>query len=174
MEFHKIHHSATVLNPITQYRIHPIELVLNNITAFIAFGLTTGIFDYLSMHKIAELEFLYANVFSFVFLFFGANLRHSHVKLKYFNWVENIFISPFQHQIHHSDNPIHFDKNLGAKLAIWDWMFGTLVKSKSINKLSFGLGHNQDTKYESFLQNLYMPFSKIFKSNSKKNDFKIN
>jgi len=119
-EFHKIHHSATVLNPITQYRIHPVELILNNITATLAFGLISGYFDYLSMHQITELELLGTNLFSFVFLFYGANLCHSHVKLKYFNWLENIFISPLQHQIHHSTNPIHFDKNLGAKLAIWD------------------------------------------------------
>jgi sterol desaturase/sphingolipid hydroxylase (fatty acid hydroxylase superfamily) len=162
-EFHKIHHSATVLNPITQYRIHPVELILNNITAILAFGFTAGFFDYLSMHHITELEILSTNAFSFVFLFFGANLRHSHVKLNYFDWVENIFISPLQHQIHHSSNPIHFDKNLGAKLAIWDWLFGTLIKSKSVKKLSFGLGNNQDYKYKSLLQNLYMPFLTIFR-----------
>jgi len=167
-EFHKIHHSATVLNPITQYRIHPFELVINNMTALIAFGLTTGLFDYLSLHQISEIEFLGANVFSFVFLFFGANLRHSHVKLNYFNWVESIFISPFQHQIHHSNNPLHYDKNLGAKLAIWDWLFGTLLKSKSIKKLNFGLGKNQDIHYKSFLQNLYMPFVTIFRRTKKK------
>ena len=165
-EFHKIHHSATVLNPITQYRIHPIELIINNITAILAFGITFGFFDYLTTQQISEVEFLGANMFSFVFLFFGANLRHSHIKLKYFNWLENIFISPLQHQIHHSNNPIHFDKNLGAKLAIWDWAFGTLIKSKSIKKLSFGLGHNQDVKYKSLLQNLYMPFHNIFKKYS--------
>ena len=34
-EFHKIHHSATSLNPLTQYRIHPIELVINNIRSII-------------------------------------------------------------------------------------------------------------------------------------------
>lgn len=162
-EFHKIHHSATVLNPITQYRIHPVELVINNITAILAFGLTTGCFDYFSLHQISEIEFLGANVFSFVFLFFGANLRHSHVKLKYFNWLENIFISPLQHQIHHSNNPIHFDKNLGAKLAIWDWIFGTLIKSKSVKQLTFGLGKSETIKYKSLLQNLYMPFLTIFR-----------
>ena len=125
--------------------------------------MTTGCFDYFSLHQISKIEFLGANVFSFVFLFFGANLRHSHVKLKYFNWVENIFISPLQHQIHHSSNPIHFDKNLGAKLAIWDWIFGTLIKSKSVKQLTFGLGKNETIKYKSLVQNLYMPFLTIFR-----------
>ena len=36
-EFHKIHHSATTLNPFTQYRIHPIELIINNIRSIIIF-----------------------------------------------------------------------------------------------------------------------------------------
>ena len=65
-------------------------------------------------------------------MFFGANLRHSHVKLKYPSFLEYIFISPHQHQIHHSDNPIHFNKNMGSKLAIWDWLLGTLVLSLSL------------------------------------------
>ena len=49
---------------------------------------------------------------------------------------EYLLISPYQHQIHHSDNPKHFNKNMGSKLAIWDWMFGTLVLSKSASKMT--------------------------------------
>ena len=37
-----------------------------------------------------------------------------------------ILQSPAHHQIHHSDNPAHWDKNLGFALAVWDWAFGTL------------------------------------------------
>ncbi len=160
-EFHKIHHSATSLNPITQYRIHPVELIINNAKAILIYGFVAGIFDYLSVEQVYQLEFLGANIFSFLFLFWGANLRHSHVKLKYFNWLENILISPFQHQIHHSNNPIHYDKNLGAKLAIWDWIFGTLVRSKHVKSLKFGLGKAEDIHYQTFFQNLYIPFKNI-------------
>lgn len=35
-------------------------------------------------------------------------------------------MSPAAHQIHHSTNPKHFDKNFGGAFAFWDWMFGTL------------------------------------------------
>ena len=159
-EFHKIHHAAEVLNPVTQYRLHPIELLLNNARSIVIFGLVTGVFDYLSTREIVKVTFLGANVFSFLFLVWGSNLRHSHVKLKYFNFLEYIFISPFQHQIHHSDNPAHFDKNMGAKLAIWDWLFGTLVRSKQVTRLQFGLGEEKKD-YNSFFKNLYMPFLKI-------------
>ena len=159
-EFHKIHHSATTLNPFTQYRIHPIELIINNIRSIVVFGLITGLFDYLSAHQINKLVFLGVNVFSFIFLLFGANLRHSHVKLRYPKIIEYLLISPYQHQIHHSDNPKHFNKNMGSKLAIWDWMFGTLVLSKSASKIKFGIG-KETKKYNSLLSNLWNPFKNI-------------
>jgi sterol desaturase/sphingolipid hydroxylase (fatty acid hydroxylase superfamily) len=168
-EFHKIHHSATTMNPITQYRIHPIELVLVNIKETLVFGLVMGVFDYLSAHQVEPITYLGINIFSFIFMFFGANLRHSSVKLKYFNWIECIFLSPYQHQIHHSNRPEHFDRNLGSKLALWDWMFGTLLRSKQVNKITFGINKEEDLqkKYESFSNNLFLPF--IFLYNSIKN-----
>jgi hypothetical protein len=49
-------------------------------------------------------------------------------------------MSPAHHQIHHSSDPIHFNKNLGSCLAVWDWLFGTLyVPGKAREKLSFGV-----------------------------------
>jgi len=160
-EFHKTHHSATTLNPLTQYRIHPIELIINNVRNILVFGFITGIFDYLSHHQIDKIMFLGVNVFTFFFFFFGANLRHSHVKLKYPKLIEYIFISPFQHQIHHSKKKIHFNKNMGSKFAIWDYLFGTLVLSKSTSRLNFGIP-NEDLKYDSAIENFSNPFIKIF------------
>ena len=162
-EFHKIHHSATSLNPLTQYRIHPLELVINNIRSIIIFGFVTGVFDYLSAHQIDKMIFLGVNIFNFIFFILGANLRHSHVKLKYPKFLEYIFISPFQHQIHHSNDPKHFNKNMGSKLALWDWILGTLILSKSVVRVSFGI-NKDDRKYDSFLKNLFYPFKNIINS----------
>jgi len=159
-EFHKIHHSATSLNPLTQYRIHPFELIINNIRSILIFGLVTGLFDYLSAHQIDKLVFLGVNVFHFIFLLLGANLRHSHVKLKYPKFLEHILISPFQHQIHHSNNPKHFSKNMGSKFALWDWMLGTLVLSKSVGRISFG-ADKDNSKFDSLFKNLFNPFKAI-------------
>tara|TARA_B100001250_G_C19636446_1_gene716197 strand:- start:387 stop:917 length:531 start_codon:yes stop_codon:yes gene_type:complete len=160
-EFHKIHHSATSLNPITQYRIHPIELIINNIRGVVVFGLVTGFFDYLSAHSIDKLLFLGANLFHFVFLLFGANLRHSHVKLRYPRFLEFIFISPFQHQIHHSSSASHFNKNMGSKFAIWDWLFGTLVLSKDVRRLRFGIGSESSSHYNLY-RSIVSPFLNIY------------
>ena len=49
-------------------------------------------------------------------------------------------MSPAHHQIHHSRNPAHFNKNLGSCLALWDWMFGTLyIPAAKREPLEFGV-----------------------------------
>ena len=161
--FHKVHHSSTALNPVTQYRIHPIELIINNLRFIVVITLLNGTFDYLSNGYYGPQTYLGVNIILITFNTWGANLRHSHVKLTYFNWLENWFISPYQHQIHHSSQKELHDKNFGSKLAIWDSLFGTLVKSKDISKLEVGLGE-KTPHYNNFLKNLINPFKALFNS----------
>ena len=161
-EFHKTHHSATSLNPFTQYRLHPFELLLNNLKNLFIVSTLTGVFFYFYGFQIHKSTIIGVNIFHFLFLSFGANLRHSSVKLKYFNFLEFFLISPYQHQIHHSNKAEHFNKNMGSKLAIWDYLFGTLVRSKDVSKIQFGLGNNQKES-NSFRSNIFGPFKSIFK-----------
>lgn len=49
----------------------------------------------------------------------------------------HIFISPAQHQIHHSLAHKHWDENYGEVFAIWDWAFGTLYVPETIEVLEF-------------------------------------
>lgn len=158
--FHKVHHSASVLNPITQYRIHPIELLVNNVTSVACIAVVTGFFDFLYGGKLSVVAIAGVNVFNFLFLALGANLRHSHVALKYPKWLERILISPYQHQIHHSDNSAHFDKNLGSVMALWDRWVGTLLVSDEAKKIRFGLGKTETDQLNSFWDNLIGPFKK--------------
>ena len=137
--FHAIHHSATSLTPLTWLRIHPIEVLLNTVRKGFVYGLVTGVFMFLSGSAVHEITLLGVNIFSLIFFTLGANLRHSHIPLSYGNVMESILISPLQHQIHHSADPQHINHNFGAKLAVWDWLFGTLIKGKSIQApLQFG------------------------------------
>ena len=155
--FHSVHHSATTLTPFTQLRVHPVELIINNARSILVFGLLTGLFDAASNHQVEKMTFLGVNVFGFAFFAFGANLRHSHVRLKYWNPLEYIFVSPFQHQIHHSDDERHYDKNFGSKFAFWDWIFGTLLPSKSVTRVKFGLG-DKTHQYDSLYSAIFKPF----------------
>lgn len=141
-EFHKVHHSAKVLTPFTIYRSHPLENYLFACRLALAQGLAIGIAYYLFGPTLSVIEIAGANVFVFAFNFMGSNLRHSHVWLSWGEKIEHWFISPAQHQIHHSDNPIHFDRNLGSALAIWDRMAGTLIIANRVNRIHFGVGRD--------------------------------
>ena len=161
-EFHKTHHSATSLIPFTQYRIHPVELLLNNFKNIIVVSTITGIFFYYYGFNLQKSTVIGVNVLHFLFLSLGANLRHSHIKLPYYDFVEFLLISPYQHQIHHSNNPEHFNKNMGSKFAVWDLLFGTLLRSKQVDKVTFGLG-DEEPESNSFRKNMIDPFRQIFK-----------
>jgi hypothetical protein len=40
--------------------------------------------------------------------------------------MEHVVLSPAQHQVHHSLDPRHHDKNFGEGFSLWDWLCGTL------------------------------------------------
>lgn len=139
--FHAVHHSAATLTPLTLYRIHPVELVINSVRSFTVGALVSGAFVYLFANNISVFTIAGVNVFLFVFNLAGSNLRHSPFYLGFGRW-ESLFISPAQHQIHHSAEIRHFNKNFGSALAIWDWAFNCLVRSKTEQVTVFGLDKN--------------------------------
>jgi len=136
---HKVHHSAIVLTPFTVFRVHPIESVVYSARGFLVFSLVAGIFIWLFKGRLTALELLGVDALGFIFNMAAANLRHSHVRLS-FGPLEGIFISPTQHQIHHS--VYHQDVNFGSCFSVWDKFSGTLVRSRELSsdkKLTFGL-----------------------------------
>ncbi len=158
-EFHKIHHSAKVLTPITFYRVHPVENLLFGLRYSLSIGVVTGVFIYFFGAMIDLYTVFGVNIFIFVFSMIGANLRHSHVAFSYPKFLERFFISPKQHQIHHSKK--YFNKNYGGYLAIWDRMFGSLKYSKDVSVLKFGLRKEQMRDYNSILALLIRPFKNL-------------
>ncbi len=152
--FHSVHHSATTLTPVTQLRLHPIELVINNARSIVVFGLITGAFHYGANGRIELFTLFGTNILSVAFFAFGANLRHSHIRLAFWHPLEKVFMSPLQHQIHHSDAAEHHNRNYGSKLALWDFLFGTWIPSRNVGKLTFGLG--QESSHEQTLAHALM------------------
>jgi len=138
-QFHKVHHSAEVLTPLTDYRVHPLELMFYIHSKGIGLGLVQGVFAYLFTEAISVQTVLGLNAVFFFYYLFGYPLRHSHIWVSYGRVLSHVFISPAQHQIHHSVDKKHWDKNLGSMFALWDWMFGTLYVPASKEKLKFGL-----------------------------------
>lgn len=161
-EFHKVHHAAEVLTPITLYRVHPIEFFLFQLRSLLIFGSITGSFFFWFRTGIEPFTVLKIHAGIFLFNLVGANLRHSHIPISFGNTLERIFISPSQHQIHHSVEVRHYDKNFGSIFSIWDGLFGSLFISKKNEKIAFGIEGKEQKIFHKFWQNLYMPFKNIF------------
>lgn len=156
-DFHKVHHSAKVMTPMTIYRSHPFESYLYACRMALTQGVAVGIGYYFFGPTLSMYDVLGANIFVFVFNVMGANLRHSHVWWSWGDKIESWFISPAQHQVHHSDRAEHFDHNLGSTLAIWDRMIGTLIRSSNVGKIRFGIGAG-DPGHQSIYQAYVRPF----------------
>jgi sterol desaturase/sphingolipid hydroxylase (fatty acid hydroxylase superfamily) len=138
-ELHKVHHSAEVLTPFTLQRVHPLEGFFMAVRGAVTLGVVTGVFIWLFPGRVRGFHVLGADAIGFTFAAIGANLRHSHVWLSYGRVLERFAISPAQHQIHHSADPSHYNRNYGASLALWDWMFRSLYLTSRYERLSFGL-----------------------------------
>ena len=158
---HKVHHSATVLTPMTVFRTHPLEGIIFSLRSSLTQAISISSFIFLFGNNVDLLTILGVNIFVFLFNVLGSNLRHSHIGIRYWKWVEFIFISPAQHQLHHSIAKEHHDKNFGAALAIWDWLFGSLHHSVEFDTLELGISKNQKDETHN-LKDLYLnPFIEI-------------
>ncbi|MCT7576788.1 sterol desaturase family protein [Aliarcobacter butzleri] len=160
-EFHKIHHSAKVLTPITFYRVHPVENFLFGLRYSLSVGFVTGVFIYFFGAKVDIYMVFGVNIILFIFSLFGSNLRHSHIPFSYGEFIEKWLLSPKQHQIHHDKK--HFNKNFGGYIAIWDRLFGSLTLSKDVKVLKFGLRREQMKDYLSLKYLIIRPFINLLK-----------
>lgn len=144
-EFHKVHHSAEVLTPFTLYRTHPVEALLNGVRGAGTAGVVTGVFAWLLGPGLRVYELLGVEAIGFVWTLLGANLRHSHVWVSYGHRLEHLVVSPAQHQIHHSRDPRHLDRNFGTVLAVWDWLGGSLYTTSARERVRFGLPEGEQS-----------------------------
>jgi sterol desaturase/sphingolipid hydroxylase (fatty acid hydroxylase superfamily) len=137
--FHKIHHSASFLTPLTTYRAHPVSTLLDGVFAGAFLAIPVCVASMIV--KLSAAEFVAmsaaANLFASIVLLNG--LQHTHFQVS-FGPLDRIFISPQMHQVHHSPAKRHWGKNLGSRLSIWDWWFGTGYRLPRGEVLNFGIG----------------------------------
>ncbi|MBN3563388.1 sterol desaturase family protein [Aliamphritea spongicola] len=157
--FHKVHHSARTMTPLTVLRTHPVEGVLFSLRSSLVQGISIALFVFLFANQVDLITVLGANVLVFAFNVTGSNLRHSHIAIHYWQPLERWLISPAQHQIHHSTATRHFDKNFGATLAVWDRLFGCLHLSEPDTQLSFGISKTEEPDEHTLKQLYLQPFA---------------
>jgi len=123
--FHKPHHTAEALTPLTAFRVHPMEtLKFANLLA-LSTGFVGGLMAWTFGQAWRAPTVFGENAIFVAFALTIIHLQHSHAWIT-FGPLGRWIMSPAHHQIHHSADPAHFGKNLGSCLAIWDRLFGTL------------------------------------------------
>ena len=160
-EFHKVHHSAEVMTTLTELRQHPVEIIAFMNWIGLATGIVFGAMTYVFGPGVRPFTLLNGNVLIMMFLLTYGHLRHSHMWIAFTGLAGRILQSPAHHQIHHSTNPAHFDKNLGFALAVWDWAFGTLaIPARTREPIVFGVG-DEGAPFRSTLSALVAPCARL-------------
>ena len=134
---HRAHHSAEVLTFFTSARAHPLEYLYAQ--SFMAvFGMLGGgtfvYFTGTSLHAAPMVAL--AGIVIFSELFGLAN--HSHLPIS-FGKLNHVILAPVLHQLHHSAELRHRDRNLGGILSVFDWIFGTLYLPQGREDYRWGL-----------------------------------
>ena len=158
-QFHKVHHSAEVMHPLSNYREHPVD----NLAYTLMTGATFGVVLALAAHTIGYvpdmLILMGAPLFMFLFNVTGYNLRHSHVWLRWPGRWSMVFPSPAHHQVHHSCHPDHLDKNFAFIFPVWDLLFGCYVMPEDNRDVRFGVTEkDRGQELNSCLKLYILPF----------------
>ena len=158
-ELHKVHHSAEVMVGTTKDRIHPIDDIMNRVWDGLITGPVYGFWLFFAFDPV-EITILGINVYVLRNIIMMDFVRHTHLKISFGPLINNIILCPHYHQLHHSTDPKHFDKNFGLMLSIWDKVFGTLHVPEPNESFSFGLGY-ESKEYQSTLGLYVLPLRKI-------------
>jgi sterol desaturase/sphingolipid hydroxylase (fatty acid hydroxylase superfamily) len=170
-EFHKVHHSAEVLTPITAYRMHPLDDIITLSTIGVLIGTADGVVRFFIAPGVSSYAIAGLSLVTFLFFIAGFHLRHSHIWLSYGPTWSKIFVSPVQHQIHHSKAPRHWNKNYGFTFAFWDYLFGSLYIPKEREQIEFGIGNGEEQEYSSPLRLYFLPFKKALAAARRKEKY---
>jgi sterol desaturase/sphingolipid hydroxylase (fatty acid hydroxylase superfamily) len=125
-ELHKTHHSAEVLTPLVNFRVHPLDslILANTLSLFI--GVVGGAATWLLGRRATSFLVFDDNVLMVLYIYLTAQLQHTQIWIPFTGLWGRVFMSPAHHQLHHSADPAHFNCNMGASLALWDWLAGSL------------------------------------------------
>jgi sterol desaturase/sphingolipid hydroxylase (fatty acid hydroxylase superfamily) len=161
-EFHKVHHSAEVMTPVTAMRRHPIDTLLGALVSTISMGLVIALWHFVFGGSVAPITIFGTWAGIYLWRLLGYNLRHSHIWISYGNFWNRIFISPAQHQIHHSIEAKHYDTNFGHIFSFWDAMFGSLYLPQKEERVKFGIEQSEMDQFKTLSGIYFTPFVKAF------------
>ena len=163
-EFHKVHHSARVMHPLTNYREHPVDNILYALGLGASTGVVAASVSAVLGYVPTEPTVLGVGLFVVAFNGLGYNLRHSHIWLKWPEPFVYLFGSPAHHQVHHSYHPTHINKNFAFMFPVWDVLFGTYRMPATNADVKFGLNEREEEEFTSCLGIYLLPFRNVIRA----------
>ena len=120
---HIVHHQSEEFNLSAAARITAFQAVFRNIF--------WCVLPFIGFHPTMIISIL---------LVHGAYSFFTHTQLiGKLGWLENVFITPSLHGVHHASDEKYLDKNYGDVFVFWDKIFGTFQKEEEPPK--YGLTH---------------------------------
>ncbi|MFI5346872.1 MAG: sterol desaturase family protein [Elusimicrobiota bacterium] len=162
-EFHKVHHSARVMHPLTNYREHPVDNIAYALGMGLCTAATTAVASVLLGYVPNQPAVMGIGIFVFAYNALGYNLRHSHIWVKWPGPLNRVFGSPAHHQVHHSYHPAHVNKNFAFMFPVWDVLFGTYEMPATNADVAFGLAEREEYEFTSCLDLYFTPFRRVFR-----------
>ena len=138
--FHKIHHSAEVMDWLAGSRLHIVDVLLTRSLTYIPLFA-------LGFAEVALV--IYAVVVSIQATLIHANVRFLFGPLRY------LLVTPQFHHWHHSDQPEANDKNFAVHIPIWDMLFGSYYLPVDQWPRSYGVAGEQPP--DGFFRQLVAP-----------------
>lgn len=160
-ELHKVHHSAEVMVGITKDRVHPLDDLMNRMWDGVIPGICFGIWSVIALNPV-EIVIFGLNVYVLRNILMMDFVRHTHLKIS-FGPLNNIILCPHWHQIHHSTDPRHYDKNFGLLFSFWDRLFGTQFVADPSEDLKFGIVDRDAKDYQSLTGLYILPLKKMWR-----------
>jgi sterol desaturase/sphingolipid hydroxylase (fatty acid hydroxylase superfamily) len=160
-ELHKVHHSAEVMVGITKDRVHPLDELMNRVWDGVIPGICFGIWSLIAMDPV-ELTIFGINVYVMRNILMMDFVRHTHFKIS-FGPLNNVILCPHWHQLHHSIDPRHYDKNFGLLFSFWDRIFGTQFVPDPEEDFRFGLIDRDVRDYQSLFGLYILPLKKMWR-----------
>ncbi len=157
-EFHKVHHSAECMVGTTDERTHPLDDLMFYAWEGLLVGLLFGVWMFFLPNVEVVVFGLNAVLLSKILTFGYA--RHLPYKMS-FGRLNAVLNCPHYHQLHHSNNPAHYDKNFGLNLIIWDRMFGTVAVPEPGEDFAYGLQEDEAKDYRSVARLYSVPLIKL-------------
>lgn len=155
-EFHKTHHSAEHLVPLTNRRFHPLQILIDEGSQAFCSGVWLGVSSYALGLDMVEATVLGIDAYFFTQIVCLYHLRHSHVYMT-FGPLERLVMSPAQHQMHHSTDPKHWDHNFGLTFPIWDQLWGTHLVAEPSRWFKVGLDNDEHREFDTIFALYWRP-----------------